>query len=161
LEGVPAIGLDALASCAYGPEAALAVLIPLGAAGVGFIVPIVAAIIALLAILYFSYRQTIAAYPNGGGSYTVAKENLGEGGGLVAIAASLRERVYGDDWCGGRQQRSAVLPRAQPGAGPPHTDRDRVHPGRPAGWRGVPVPRARDRGHGSNAAGLSDGAVAP
>jgi len=71
--GIPMLGLDALGSAAYGPEAALTLLIPLGAAGVWFIGPISALIIALLLVLYFSYRQTIAAYPHGGGSYTVAK----------------------------------------------------------------------------------------
>ena len=54
-------------SAAYGPEAALSLLIPLGLLGVRYIVPISAAIITLLVIVYFSYRQTIAAYPSGGG----------------------------------------------------------------------------------------------
>src|SRR5580698_10584953 len=73
--GIPIFGLDALSSAAYGPEAALTLLIPLGAAGIAWMLPITGAIILLLSILYFSYRQTIAAYPNGGGSYTVAREN--------------------------------------------------------------------------------------
>src|SRR5580693_1193079 len=77
LAGIPMLGLDALGSAAYGPEAALTLLIPLGAAGVGYIGPISGLIIALLLVVYVSYRQTIAAYPHGGGSYTVAKENLG------------------------------------------------------------------------------------
>ena len=59
--GIPIFGLDALSSAAYGPEAALTLLIPLGAAGIAYIVPISASIIALLVIVYFSYRQTIAA----------------------------------------------------------------------------------------------------
>src|SRR6202049_1289591 len=75
--GIPIFGLDALSSAAYGPEAALTLLIPLGAAGIAYIVPVSFSIILLLAIVYFSYRQTIAAYPGGGGSYTVATENLG------------------------------------------------------------------------------------
>ena len=87
LAGVPVLGLDALSSAAYGPEAALTLLIPLGALGLTHIVPISAIIVALLIIVYFSYRQTIAAYPNGGGSYTVAKENLGIGAALLAGAA--------------------------------------------------------------------------
>jgi amino acid transporter len=82
LAGIPIFGLDALSSAAYGPEAALTLLIPLGVAGVVYILPITGAIVALLAILYFSYRQTIAAYPGGGGSYTVARENLGDGAGV-------------------------------------------------------------------------------
>src|ERR1700678_3624872 len=85
--GIPIFGLDALSSAAYGPEAALTLLIPLGAAGVADILPVSISIIVLLAIVYFSYRQTIAAYPNGGGSYTVASENLGKYPGLLAGAA--------------------------------------------------------------------------
>ena len=91
--GIPIFGLDALSSAAYGPEAALTLLIPLGAAGVAYIVPVSASIIALLAIVYFSYRQTIAAYPGGGGSYTVASENLGTYPGLLAAAALMIDYV--------------------------------------------------------------------
>jgi len=87
--GVGVFGLDALSSAAYGPEAALTVLIPLGALGGFYIVPITGAICALLAIVYMSYRQTIAAYPSGGGSYTVAYENLGVNAGLLAAAALM------------------------------------------------------------------------
>jgi amino acid transporter len=89
LQGIPTFGLDALSSAAYGPEAALTILLPLGLLGVRYIVPLTAAIIALLVVVYFSYRQTIAAYPNGGGSYTVAKENLGDRAGLLAGAALM------------------------------------------------------------------------
>jgi amino acid transporter len=85
--GVPVLGLDALSSAAYGPEAALTLLLPLGVLGVGYVLPIIAIICTILLIVYFSYRQTIAAYPSGGGSYTVAKENLGPRFGLVAGAA--------------------------------------------------------------------------
>ncbi|HJT89302.1 MAG TPA: APC family permease [Bryobacteraceae bacterium] len=88
-QGVPIFGLDALSSAAYGPEAALTILRPLGLAGLVYILPLTAAIIVLLAIVYFSYRQTIAAYPKGGGSYTVAKENLGIKAGLLAAAALM------------------------------------------------------------------------
>ena len=77
LAGIPIFGLDGLSSAAYGPEAALSLLIPLGLLGVRYIVPVITAIIILLIIVYFSYRQTIAAYPSGGGSYTVARANLG------------------------------------------------------------------------------------
>jgi amino acid transporter len=93
LAGIPMLGLDALSSAAYGPEAALTLLIPLGAAGLGCIGPITALIIALLFVVYFSYRQTIAAYPHGGGSYTVAKENLGTTAGLLAAAALMLDYV--------------------------------------------------------------------
>jgi len=88
-QGIPTFGLDALSSAAYGPEAALTILLPLGLIGVQYIVPLTFAIIALLVIVFFSYRQTIAAYPNGGGSYTVAKENLGPNAGLLAGAALM------------------------------------------------------------------------
>jgi amino acid transporter len=91
--GIPIFGLDALSSAAYGPEAALTLLIPLGAAGVAYIVPMSASIIVLLAIVYFSYRQTIAAYPGGGGSYTVASENLGTYPGILAAAALMIDYV--------------------------------------------------------------------
>ena len=92
-QGIPIFGLDALSSAAYGPEAAMTLLIPLGMAGVHFVLPITAAILALLTILYFSYRQTIAAYPNGGGSYTVAGENLGPVVGLLAGSALMVDYI--------------------------------------------------------------------
>lgn len=74
--GIPIFGLDALGSAAYGPEAALTILIPMGAIGLWFALPITITIIVLLAIVYMSYRQTIAAYPTGGGSYTVAQSKF-------------------------------------------------------------------------------------
>lgn len=92
-QGIPIFGLDALSSAAYGPEAALSLLIPLGLVGVPYIIPISAAIIALLVIVYFSYRQTIAAYPSGGGSYTVARFNLGAHAGLLAASALLADYI--------------------------------------------------------------------
>ena len=92
-QGIPIFGLDALSSAAYGPEAALSLLLPLGLLGVRYIVPISAAIITLLVIVYFSYRQTIAAYPSGGGSYTVARFNLGARAGLLAAAALLADYI--------------------------------------------------------------------
>jgi len=92
-KGIPIFGLDALSSAAYGPEAALTLLIPLGMAGVAYIWPISLSIVALLAIVYFSYRQTIVAYPQGGGSYTVASENLGEWAGLLAAAALMVDYI--------------------------------------------------------------------
>jgi amino acid transporter len=92
-QGIPIFGLDALSSAAYGPEAALSLLIPLGLLGVHYIIPISAAIITLLVIVYFSYRQTIAAYPSGGGSYTVARFNLGAGASLLAASALLADYI--------------------------------------------------------------------
>jgi amino acid transporter len=91
--GIPVFGLDALSSAAYGPEAALTLLLPLGAAGVAYILPISFSIIVLLVIVYFSYRQTIEAYQSGGGSYTVARENLGAFPGLLAAAALMIDYV--------------------------------------------------------------------
>jgi amino acid transporter len=93
VQGIPIFGLDALSSAAYGPEAALSLLIPLGLLGVRYIVPISAAIMTLLVIVYFSYRQTIAAYPSGGGSYTVARFNLGAPASLLAAAALLADYI--------------------------------------------------------------------
>jgi len=92
-KGIGIFGLDALSSAAYGPEAALTILLPLGAIGVAYITPITLAIVILLGIVYFSYRQTIAAYPHGGGSYTVAHENLGVFAGLLAAAALMIDYV--------------------------------------------------------------------
>lgn len=89
LTGVSALGLDALSSTAYGPEAALAILVTAGALGLKYLPLITIVILALLGMLYVSYRQTIAAYPNGGGAYIVARENLGMRSGLLAAAALL------------------------------------------------------------------------
>jgi len=93
VEGVPAMGLDGLSSAAYGPEAALTVLMPLGAAGLAYIGPIMALIVALLLVLFASYWQTIRAYPSNGGSYVVSKENLGRNASLLAAAALMVDYV--------------------------------------------------------------------
>lgn len=93
LTGIPMLGLDALGSASYGPEAALTLLIPLGALGLAYIGPISGIIIAILLIVYVSYRQTITAYPKGGGSYSVARENLGKRLGLLAAAALLLDYI--------------------------------------------------------------------
>jgi amino acid transporter len=92
-KGIPIFGLDALTSAAYGPEQALLYLIPLGYMGIHLLMPIITSILILLVIVFFSYRQTIAAYPNGGGSYTVASENLGEAAGLLAAAALMIDYI--------------------------------------------------------------------
>ena len=92
--GVPTFGLDALSSAAYGPEAALTVLLPLGAAGLALHPSDHRGDRAFCsASSIVSYRQTIAAYPNGGGSYTVAQENLGTNAGLLAAAALMTDYV--------------------------------------------------------------------
>lgn len=94
LAGIPIFGLDGLTSAAYGPEQAMSLLIPLGLIGVQqHLLPIFGAILVLLTILYFSYRQTIEAYPNGGGSFTVASENLGDSAGLLAAAALMIDYI--------------------------------------------------------------------
>src|ERR1700723_614033 len=93
IAGIPVFGLDALTSAASGPEAGLTLLIPLGMMGIAHVIPISIAIVVLLAIVYFSYCQTIDAYPQGGGSYTVASQNLGELPGLLAAAALMIDYI--------------------------------------------------------------------
>lgn len=87
--GVPALGLDALASTAYGPEAALLILLPLGMSGLHFFLTIQVLIVITLLSLYLSYQQTAAAYPGGGGAYIVASDNLGKKTGVWAAVALL------------------------------------------------------------------------
>lgn len=85
---------DAISSVAYATDQILIVLAVLGtAAAVNYAVPVSAVIVSLLILVGLSYRQTIFAYPNGGGSYTVAKENLGTGSGLLAAAALLTDYI--------------------------------------------------------------------
>lgn len=93
VEGVPAMGLDALGSASYGPEAALAIMAPAGAIALIYLTPVMAAIICLLAILYFSYRQTMAAYPGNGGAYVVVKTNLGGRASVLAASALMIDYV--------------------------------------------------------------------
>ena len=83
------MSLDALSSVAYGPEAILIVLVAAGAAGLHYALPITVAIVILLTVLVISYRQVIAAFPNGGGAYAVAKRHLGTGASLTAAASVL------------------------------------------------------------------------
>ena len=87
VEGLPAMSLDALTSVACGPEAIIVVLAAAGAGALHLVLPITIAIVALLAILVFSYRQVIDAYPGGGGAYAVSRDNFGPGASLVAGAA--------------------------------------------------------------------------
>lgn len=84
---------DALSSVAYSTEAILLVLLAAGSIAIGYLVPISIAIVILLAILALSYRQTIHAYPSGGGAYIVAKDNLGTQPGLVAGASLLLDYI--------------------------------------------------------------------
>ena len=87
VEGLSALSLDALTSVAYGPEAIILVLAVAGGGALHLVLPITIAIVALLAILVFSYRQVIDAYPMGGGAYAVSRANLGTNVSLVAAAA--------------------------------------------------------------------------
>ncbi|MGW8378351.1 APC family permease [Streptomyces sp. ODS28] len=93
LTGLAALSLDAMASVAYGPEAIVLVLAAAGARGLGFTLPVTLAIAALLAVLVASYRQVIAAFPDGGGSYAVAKAHLGRRTSLVAAASLVLDYV--------------------------------------------------------------------
>lgn len=91
--GFAALSLDAMASVAYGPEAIVLVLAAAGAHGLGFTLPVTLAIAGLLAVLVASYRQVIAAFPDGGGSYAVAKTHLGARTSLVAAASLVLDYV--------------------------------------------------------------------
>ncbi|MGE7385216.1 APC family permease [Streptomyces sp. NPDC004126] len=93
LQGLAALSLDAMASVAYGPESIVLVLAAAGAYGMGFTLPVTLAIAALLAVLVASYRQVIAAFPDGGGSYAVAKKHLGRRTSLVAAASLILDYV--------------------------------------------------------------------
>ena len=84
---------DAISSVAYATEAILFSLVAAGSSHLGLTLPISFAIVGLLAIVAISYRQTIPAYPNGGGSYIVAKDNLGTMPGLVAAASLMIDYV--------------------------------------------------------------------
>jgi amino acid transporter len=87
--GLAVLSSDALSSVAYATDFIVATLIVAGTAALGYAIPIGLVIAALLAIVAFSYRQTIYAYPSGGGAYRVAKENIGENAGLTAAASLL------------------------------------------------------------------------
>ncbi|WP_028810536.1 APC family permease [Streptomyces flavidovirens] len=91
--GLAALSLDAMASVAYGPEAIVLVLAAAGGHGLGFTVPVTLLITAVLALLVASYRQVIAAFPDGGGSYAVARAYLGRRTSLVAAASLVLDYV--------------------------------------------------------------------
>ena len=90
---LPVLGSNLLSSVAYGPEAMLSVLVLAGAAALRLSLPIAAALVVLMIALGLSYRQTIRAYPGGGGSYIVASDNLGRRPGLAAAAGLLTDYV--------------------------------------------------------------------
>ncbi|TMC09104.1 MAG: APC family permease [Chloroflexi bacterium] len=93
LKALPILSSDALSSVAYGPEAALAVLAVAGAGALLWNVPIAIAIAVLMLVVTVSYQQVIRGHPSGGGSYAVARANLGTALGLVAAAALLVDYV--------------------------------------------------------------------
>ena len=93
VQGLAALSLDALSSVAYGPEAILVVLVAAGAAALHYALPITGAIVVLLTALVVSYRQVIAAFPNGGGAYAVSKAHLGTQASLVAAASLIVDYV--------------------------------------------------------------------
>ncbi|MFG2859708.1 APC family permease [Streptomyces sioyaensis] len=93
LQGLAALSLDAMASVAYGPESIVLVLAAAGGYGLGCTLPVTLAIAALLAVLVASYRQVIAAFPDGGGSYAVARTHLGRRTALVAAASLVLDYV--------------------------------------------------------------------
>jgi amino acid transporter len=92
-EGLAALSLDALSSVAYGPQAIVIVLAAAGAVGLGYTLPVTIAIVVLLAVLVFSYRQVIEAFPGGGGAYAVASRHLGRQASLVAGASLIVDYV--------------------------------------------------------------------
>ena len=91
--GLAVLSSDALSSVAYATEEILRVLILVGASALAFSSPIAIVIATILATVVFSYRQTIRAYPGGGGAYIVAHENLGEMPALIAAGALLIDYV--------------------------------------------------------------------
>ena len=93
LRALAVLSSDALSSVAYATEEIVLVLILAGTGALSLSLPIGLAIAALLVIVVLSYFQTVHAYPNGGGAYTVARENLGSMSGLVAGAALLNDYV--------------------------------------------------------------------
>ncbi len=92
-KALPVFSSDVMSSVAYASEASLFTLLAVGTASFNLLIPISIGIVAVLFIVTFSYRQTIRAYPNGGGSYIVARANLGVLPGLVAAAALLTDYV--------------------------------------------------------------------
>src|SRR6185503_11253834 len=91
--GLAVLSSDPLSSVAYATEEILRVLILVDVAALAFASPIAVIIASILAIVVFSYRQTLHAYPNGGGAYIVARENLGELPSLVAASALLIDYI--------------------------------------------------------------------
>src|SRR5256886_5534273 len=139
LLALPVFSSDALSSVAYASEEMMLVLVAAGASALSLTVPLGLAIAALLAIVVTSYRQTVRAYPRGGGSYIVSRENLGTIPGLVAAAAILADYVL----------TVAVSVTAGDTALTPAAPRPGRAPGRPGGGgRRPPDPGHPRRGPG-------------
>ena len=93
IKALAVFGSDAISSCAYATEASLVVLMVAGNGALHISFFTALAIALLLSMVAFSYRQTVYAYPNGGGSYNVSRQNLGQTAGLVAAAALLIDYI--------------------------------------------------------------------
>src|SRR6266540_3675417 len=93
LVGLAVFASDALSSTAYATQEILVILAAVGTIAFGYVVPISMAIVILLAIVTLSYEQTIHAYPDGGGAYIVARDNIGEFPALTAAAALLTDYI--------------------------------------------------------------------
>src|SRR5215813_4029405 len=93
ITGLAVLSSDALSSVAYATEEILRVLVLVGVGALGIASPIAIVIATILAVVVFSYRQTIHAYPSGGGAYIVAKDNLGEMPALIAAASLLIDYI--------------------------------------------------------------------
>ena len=112
-----------MSSVAYATEASLYTLLGVGTLAFAWLLPISVAIVGVLALVTLSYRQTIRAYPNGGGSYIVAHANLGVLPGLVAAAALLTDYVLTVAVSVSVRRAGAVL--AVPAAAAPRRPADR------------------------------------
>ena len=112
IQALPILSSDALSSVAYATDAALGVLILAGSGALKLSIPITFTIIALIGIVVLSYRQTIEAYPQGGGAYVVGRENLGTAASLVAAASLLIDYVLtaAVSLMAGTQALSSLLP---------------------------------------------------
>ena len=93
MRALAVFGSDAISSSAYATQASLAILMVAGSAALGISMYTALAVAILLSIVAFSYRQTVHAYPQGGGSYNVSRENLGQTAGLVASAALMIDYI--------------------------------------------------------------------
>jgi len=130
---------DVMSSVAYATEASMFTLLAAGSIAFAYLMPISFLIVGLLVLVTFSYRQTIRAYPNGGGSYIVARANLGTLPGLVAAAALLTDYVLtvAVSVSSGVFNLASAFPALHPDHRAPHRGGDPAGDGRePAGGSG-------------------------